>query len=142
MRKVLDVTITDEGRDKGNVYRITEMPSSKAEKWAARAILALCKIGFDVPEGAGMEFIAVAGLKALVGISFADAESLLDEMMECIQKIEDPSRPNVARALVENDIEEVETRLHLRAEVFSLHVGFSLRDALSKLKSGTTSLAS
>ena len=29
------------GRDAGKVYRVTEMPASKLEKWAARALLAL-----------------------------------------------------------------------------------------------------
>ena len=139
MRKVLDVTISDAGRDLGKVFILTEMPASKVEKWAARAILALCKSGFDVPDGAGMEFIAVAGLKALGGLNFFDAEPLLDEMMECVQIRPDPSKPNVVRALIEDDIEEVKTRLQLRAEVFTLHTNFSIGDALSKSKSGTTS---
>lgn len=45
-------------------------------------------------------------------------------MFECITIIPDPSKPNVTRALIEDDIEEVATRLKLRIEIFKLHVDF------------------
>ena len=132
-RKTKTVTITFEGRDKGKKYLLTEMPASRAEKWAARGILALAHAGIEVPEeisGLGMAALAVVGLRALGRVSFAEAEPLMDEMMECIQAIPDPGKPAIIRLLVEDDIEEVATRAYLRSEVFELHVGFSIAGAI------------
>lgn len=136
MRKIERITITDEGRDKGKVFVLTEMPASKAEMWAARALLALSKSGVEIPEnvqGAGMAGIAVLGLKALGGLKFEEARLLLDEMFECAQMQPDPAKPEIVRMIMEEDIEEVATRVRLRAEIFSLHTGFSFADAKSKL---------
>lgn len=128
MRKTKDVVVALEGRDKGKVFRITEMPASQAEKWATRAFLALAHSGVEVPEyvsGAGMAGIAVLGLKALGGVSFEEAEPLMDEMMACVTIVRDPKQPMMAFGLMEQDTEEVSTRVLLRGEVFELHTGFS-----------------
>lgn len=124
-RKTLAVTITEEGRDKGKVFVLTELPASQAEKWAARAVLALMKAGVDIPEGGGMAEIAVAGLKALGQISWELAEPLMDEMFACVKVMPDPGNASIVRSLIEDDIEEVTTRVRLRSEVFTLHTGFS-----------------
>lgn len=127
-RKTATVTIEAEGRDLGKVFLLREMPASQAEKWAARAFLAMARSGIDIPDdlaGAGLAGIAAVGLKAIGGLGFAEAEPLMDEMFACIQIIPDPARPAVVRALVESDTEEISTRLRLRKEVFGLHVDFS-----------------
>lgn len=127
-RKTVTVTIEAEGRDLGKVFLLREMPASQAEKWAARAFLAMARSGIDIPDdlaGAGLAGIATVGLKAIGGLGFAEAEPLMDEMFACIQIIPDPARPAVVRALVESDTEEISTRLRLRKEVFGLHVDFS-----------------
>jgi hypothetical protein len=126
-RKTEMVVIDAEGRDKGKTFIIREMPATQAEKWAMRAFLALAKSGVDVPEdvaASGLAGIAALGLRALSGLTFADAEPLMDEMFSCIQIMPDPTRPNVTRHLIEDDIEEVATRLRLRKEVLALHTGF------------------
>lgn len=137
MRKTIDHTIEDPGsRDHGKTFRITEMPASKAEKWAMRALLAAAKSGLDIPPemlSAGMKALAFIGIQMLSNIQFEDAEPLLDEMMQCVQIRE----PSVVRALTEDDIEEVRTRILLRQKVLDLHVGFSTADAISKPTSGT-----
>ena len=128
MRKTLLITIDAEGRDFGKVFKLTEMSAVRAEKWAARAFLAMARSGIDIPDNiaeAGLAGIAAIGFRALGGMRFDDAEPLLDEMFATVELIPDPSRPNVARPLIESDIEEVATRLRLRKEVFSLHVDFS-----------------
>lgn len=135
-RKTTIVTISAEGRDQGNAYLITEMPASRAERWATRAIMALGRSGIEVPDEvaqAGMAAVAAMGIRAFTGMDFADAEPLLDEMFDCVQFMPDPKAPGVVRALIEDDIQEVATRLLLRSEVVALHVGFSIRDALSSL---------
>lgn len=141
VRKTKIVTIDLPGRDRWKQFLITEMPASRAEKWAARAFLALAHAGVELPDevrSAGMAALAVVGLRALAGVSFAEAEPLMDEMMECVQahalpEAEGaPAKPlAMPRSLVENDIEEVATRALLKAEVFEVHTGFSMRDAIS-----------
>ncbi len=127
MRKTKEITISDTAsRDDGRVYLITEMPASQTEKWALRVLAALVKGGFDtslIGEGGGsMETLVRAGLESVLGrLDFYDLEPLLDEMMGCVQIA--PSA-GITRKLMEEDVEEVKTRLLLRREVFALHVDF------------------
>lgn len=128
MRKTLDVTITEDGRDKGKVFLLTEMSAMKAEKWAARALLIAVQSGADIGNvRAGMAGVAVMGISAVLGVKFGDVEPLLDEMLTCVQIKE----PAITRAFTEDDIEEVMTIIKLREEVLTLHLGFSTADALS-----------
>jgi hypothetical protein len=142
MRKTKTIAIEREGRDKGKTFLITEMPAMQAEKWAARALLALGRAGVEVPEdavAAGVAGIMSASFASLAKMPFADAEPLLDEMMLCVQLVPDPTKTDamtqrpIARALIGEDIEEVPTLLKLRAEVAELHLGFSVTGALSSL---------
>jgi len=134
-RRTTVVTITAEGRDKGREYLVTEMPASKAERWAARALTAVGKSGAQIPEDVanlGMAGLSSIGVRAILGVQFSEAEPLMDEMMGCVQRKMDSG---VVRDLIEDDIEEVATRVQLRGEVLALHMGFSLADALSRLRS-------
>ncbi len=133
MRKTATITIDAEGRDKGKTFFLREMSASQAEKWAARAFLGMAKAGVEIPDdiaSTGLAGIATVGFRAIGGMGFELAEPLLDEMFQCVQIIPDPSKPNVIRPLVEDDIEEVATRLKLRKEIFGLHVDFSKAGAL------------
>lgn len=135
MRKTLRYTVKDEGRDHGKVFVITEMSPMRSEKWAFRALAALARSGVEVPDDVqklGMAGIAALGFQALSGVSFADAEPLLDEMLECLQVMPDPARPEVVRHVIEDDIEEIATLVKLRREVFELHTGFFERAGKSK----------
>ncbi|QIC87507.1 hypothetical protein F0336_14055 [Serratia liquefaciens] len=115
------------GRDEGKVFFIQEMPASKAEAWAIRCALAMAKGGVELPENfadLGMAGLAKVGLGLLAKVPFEEAKPLLDEIMTCVQFVPDPQNHAVKRHLIESDIEEVGTRLKLRAEVFNLHVDF------------------
>ncbi len=137
MRKKSVVTITDTNRDKGKAFQIDEMPASQGEAWATRAILALMAGGVELPEGferLGMAGMAEIGLKALAGLRYEIAEPLLAEMMGCVSIIPDPTKTHVVRPLIEEDIEEITTRVKLRAEVWKLHTDFL--QAVSQSQSG------
>jgi hypothetical protein len=128
MRKERFITISTEGRDKGKTYCIQEMPASQAEWWAIRAFQAVTRAGIDIPENiknSGMAGIAVMGLRAFAQLPPMDLKDLMDEMFECVTVVRD-NNPNLRMRPVESDIEEVETRLFLRGEIFELHTGFSL----------------
>lgn len=143
-RKQHTVVIDVEGRDKGKMFILNEMPATQAEKWAARALLAMAKSGLDVPDdiaNSGLAGVAALGIKALGGMSFEDAEPLLDEMFSMVSFVPDPAQPIIKRGyggvgpMVEDDIEEISTRLRLRKELFFLHTNFSMPAAGSLLAS-------
>mgnify|MGYP000555989913 FL=1 len=143
-RNTANYTVTDEGRDQGKVFVLTEMPASRAESWAMRALLALMAGGVEVPEGferMGMAAMAEIGIKALAGLKWEVAEPLLAEMWECVQIMPDPSKPHVVRALIEQDIEEVATRLKIRGEIWKLHTGF-LKAVAPSISGGSKAAAS
>lgn len=134
-RKQKTITVSAPGRDKGKVFVITELPASASEEWAGRAMFALMNAGVDVPDNiaqAGLAGLAAIGLKALQNMSFEQAKPLFDKMMECVQV--QPSR-DVVRDLIEDDIEEVATRLMLRREIVALHLDFSQAAGQSTLVS-------
>ncbi len=154
MRKTAVVTITDGGstvvnRDFGKTFLIKEMPASTAERWATRALLALARSGINLPEnaaGAGWAGIAVLGFQALSHANLDEIQPLLDEMWQCVSLIPDMRHPHVVRHLMwagpdgeGADIDEVSTMLKLRAEVFTLHSGFSLPGVGSTSSISTTS---
>jgi len=71
-----------------------------------------------------MAGMAEIGIRALSGLRWEEAKPLMDEMWECVQIQPDPTKPMIVRKLVEEDIEEISTRIKLRKEVFNLHVDF------------------
>jgi hypothetical protein len=130
-RKTKPVVIEADGRDKGKTFLITEMGALQAEKWARRALLALCNKNVDIPPDIvhrGIEGLLRVGFSALSGLDYEKAEPLFDEMLACVEIVPDPGKnPGFKRApTMEGDIEEVATILRLRGEVWELHTGFSL----------------
>lgn len=118
--------VAETGRDQGKTYHLTEMSASQAESWAIRVILAVGNAGIEIPDGLasqGMAGLMAVGYMNLLKIPFEAAKPLLDEMMGCIQFV--PS-PTIKRPLIEDDIEEVKTRLELRKAVWNLHMDFFL----------------
>ncbi len=143
-RSTVNYTVKDDGRDFGKVFVLTEMPASRAEAWALRALLALMASGVEVPEGfdrMGMAAMAEVGIRALSGLKWEVAEPLLLEMWECVQVMPDPSKTHVVRRLIEEDIEEIATRVKLRAEVWKLHTGF-LKAVVRSISEGSQAAAS
>lgn len=164
-RKVERITIEDEGRDKGKIFVLTEMPASQAQKWATRALLAVSNSGAAIAKilmmdispdekaemiaietkkseeeaKGGMALLAEAGFEILSRIPEVSALTLMDELFTCVQIQPDPSKTNIVRPLIEDDVEEIITRFKLHMEVFQLHAGFSLAGATSKLISAKPS---
>ena len=80
-------TFIGEGRDKGKHFLLTEMPATKAEDWAIRAMLALGAANVEIPDGAlqlGMAALAEIGIKKLFSINPEQMRPLLAELMECV----------------------------------------------------------
>lgn len=126
-RKEIFYTVEDKGRDNGKVFYIREMSATQAEWWAIRAGLAMAKNGVNLPDNLsdmGMAGMAKVGLEMVAKIHPEDARPLLDELMKCVQAVPNPDDLNIKRPLIDDDTEEVITRLKLRGEVFKLHVDF------------------
>ena len=146
-RKKKHVLIETEGRDKGKLFLLTEMSSYDAEAWARHTSQAMLRAGVELPDGAaeaGMAGIYAAGLKAFGRMDTFETDNLLDQLMTCVSIVRDRAHPDIAMPLNDDDIEEVKTRVLLKAEVFELITGFSLDGLKQFLTSApkTTSVAS
>lgn len=129
--------IASAGRDKGKEFLITEMSASQAEAWAIKVILAVGNAGIEMPDdlaSQGMSGLMAVGYMSLLKIPFEAAKPLLDEMMTCVKFA--PSS-NIQRPLIEDDIEEVQTRLALRKAIWTLHMDFFLNESQSTSESET-----
>jgi hypothetical protein len=144
-RKEIVVTVPLDGRDKNKRFKIVEMPASQAEAWGARLMLALAASGADVPPNLmdmGMAGVAAMGIRAIGGIKWAEAKPLLDEMFACVSVMRDPAHPDISWGpLVEQDIEEVRTRIWLREKVIALHTDFSIAAYTSGLRTAQAQIA-
>lgn len=140
MRRTRTVTIPGEPaeelgkRDNGKTFLLTEMSSERAEKWAARLLVAMTRNGVEVDpvlmqENAWAAILSTNVLNGLAAVDWPEAEALLDEMWGCIQIVEEA----VTRIPTPDDIEEIQTRARLRREVIELHTGFSLSAAFFML---------
>jgi hypothetical protein len=139
-RKTAIVTVPSwGGRDDGRTFLITEKSALQIEKWSWRMFIAVKGTSAHVDEAIarlGAIGVAIRGLNSFLAadVKFSDIDPLLDELLTCVQMIRDPRRPDVTTPLIiDTDIEEPRTLLWLRSEVLSLHLGFSVADALSAL---------
>lgn len=146
-RRTKLVTITAEGRDKGKVFELTEMPADQGERWATRAVLALANAGAKLPEGAlgagtaGLELgwrnVLVMGIQAMQGLTEPSVRPLLDELKPCMKYV--PPQPGVPRQDIfpgeNSQVEDFQTWYTLYFEYLQLHLGFSLAGILSTSES-------
>ena len=133
-RKTLTYKVTDENRDKGKVFIITEMSPRAGHSWATRALFAIMNGGVDIGEGTlngGFAELASVGLKALGKVNPQIGQPLFEELLTCVQVMPDPSKPSLLRDDWEADVEETATFFKLQYEVLKLHTGFSMPVAQS-----------
>ncbi|HGW4593132.1 TPA: hypothetical protein ACNH0U_002678 [Proteus mirabilis] len=133
--KTKTITI-EKGRDEGKTFVITEMPITKADNWAMRALFAIANGGIDI-EGInpnmGMLGMAQVAIKALSGIKPDVGIPLLDELLECVQVL--PSSGNARALIIDSDIKDLSTMFTLRKEALAIHIDFLTQGGGSDLKS-------
>lgn len=121
------VTIVKNGRDKGKVFKITEMPAIPADQWSQRATLELIRAGHPIPdEIRKMGILAVVSFDThmLRGVRWEEYKHLLDLMMERVEILPTPSERNITRKIMVDDILERSTLELLRLQLFKIHVDF------------------
>lgn len=144
MARKTKTLVIDSGRDEGKSFLITEMPVTRADKWANTALLAMLRGGVDVgnvnfgliadtigvgdapkidPMGGMLELarITIAGLG---NVTETVGQELLDQLInDCAQVI---SSGGVVRQMlsIDDEIEDLKTLWMLRKESLLLHIDF------------------
>ena len=144
MARKTKTLVIESGRDEGKSFLITEMPVTRADKWANTALLAMLRGGVDVgnvnfgliadtigvgdapkidPMGGMLELarITIAGLG---NVTETVGQELLDQLInDCAQVI---SSGGVVRQMlsIDDEIEDLKTLWMLRKESLLLHIDF------------------
>lgn len=102
-------------------FKIEKMPATKAEAWMLHAI-ALLGSGIT---GAEDQFSPAMLLSAIGKAPFAESKALLDELLECVQKVNaDGTTMQVSLDDADGYISSPLTLLRLRKEVIAENFGF------------------
>ena len=126
-------TVTIKDRDKELIFKITEMPAMKAERWKIRAIMLLLSSDIDMPQGASIEegiseFMAGGAEKLFKALSKVDVDkaiNLFDEMLySCIQLSTQGVDTQINEAIIDSNVEDSSTLTKLRFECLKLHFDF------------------
>ncbi|MDR3534029.1 MAG: hypothetical protein P4L90_26115 [Rhodopila sp.] len=142
-RRTATVPIHREGRDRGGVFTLTEMPAVQATEWFIRAMQLLARSGADVPSNimhlGAAGFVTMGIGTVLTGLGKApwhEVKPLLDELLGCVTSYQPPGAVAAQTRwdVIKGQIEEPATILQLHEEVVSLHLGFSLAARLSNYR--------
>lgn len=128
-RKTLTYEITDNNRDKGKRFLITEMAPRIGHAWATRVLFGIMNSGVDMPDewlNGGMAGVAKAGFRALGSIRPEIGIPLMEELLTCVQAMPNPADPTMLRNDWDADVEEPTSIFKLQYEVFKLCTGFSM----------------
>lgn len=140
-RRTKVVTIDLDNRDKGKQFTLQEMSAYDAEEWFYNAIQLLAAAGSELPDGAiesgPMGFASMTLKAVLTGLSKApkaDVKDLMDRMMTCMVAFTAPGGQVAIKdfAQINLQIEEPTTRMLIKEAIIDLHVGFSIRNYLTK----------
>lgn len=149
MLRTATVTIEREGRDKGGVLVLREMPAEQAAFWIMRAGQILIRAGADIPSDIAEHditgFIAMGVGTLLSGIgkaSWAETKPLLEELRTCVVSWTPPGgqAPLSMWGAISPQIMEISTHFQIYEEALSLTVGFSVAAALRTAYGKATAL--
>lgn len=127
MRKSMTLELDDRGTKLN--FKITEMPATQLESWILRALLLLAGCGADVPDGsdlnAAASFLKGKGISALSAIDFEKAKPLLEELLNCCERIlPSGALQKVESSTVDGYISDVRTLFKLKLESAKFNLSF------------------
>jgi len=144
MARKTKTLVIDSGRDKGKSFLITEMPVTRADKWANKALCNLLKAGIDpkavnvnllintidpnqevkIDRMGGMLELATLLGRAVGGIPYEILQDLKDELIdECVQIIPSGGSPRQFLS-IDDELESLLTLESLRKEALLIHIDF------------------
>lgn len=112
MRKESTITLTDGGEQK--IFKIRQMPASKAERWVYKLVLLL-------GSGASMNVLTdpAALFAALNEKPYDKVQELLDDLLSCVSRCADGGiETQLTNDNVDGFVEEMITLMKLRVEAF------------------------
>jgi hypothetical protein len=122
-RRTKVVVIDDpKSRDHGKQFMITEMDAESAEWWAIRVLQGLLGSNSEVDMSAPLSQLARYAFVGLAKMPSEQLKPLIDEMRTCIKILLPDGK--TTRDILAGEIEEIQTWLELRAEVFGVLTGF------------------
>ena len=144
MARKTKTLVIDSGRDEGKSFLITEMPVTRADKWANKALCNLLKAGIDpkavnvnllintidpnqevkIDKMGGMLELATLLGRAVGGIPYEILQDLKDELIdECVQIIPSGGSPRQFLS-IDDELESLLTLESLRKEALLIHIDF------------------
>lgn len=128
-RRTQTITIEEEGRDKGKIFILTEMPAAQADEWVTRAMNLLgesAPLNGELAGGAGSADLATLSLRGLAQLRALQDPSLY-AWRDCVKW--QPQDSKLMPQAIHWDsaacqIEEIRTITRLRMAVLELHTGF------------------
>ena len=144
MARKTKTLVIDSGRDEGKSFLITEMPVTRADKWANKALCNLLKAGIDpkavnvnllintidpnqevkIDRMGGMLELATLLGRAVGGIPYEILQDLKDELIdECVQIIPSGGSPRQFLS-IDDELESLLTLESLRKEALLIHIDF------------------
>jgi hypothetical protein len=116
-------------RDSGKIFLVTEMQPEKSFKWACRVVLLLIASGIKFPEGSesyGMASLAGLRISDITkALAWDDVEPLLDELIDQVRYIPNPSNMAMSMPLYDGFIEELPTIAMMHGEAFMININFT-----------------
>ena len=144
MARKTKTLVIESGRDQGKSFLITEMPVTRADKWANKALCNLLKAGIDpkavnvnllintidpnqevkIDRMGGMLELATLLGRAVGGIPYEILQDLKDELIdECVQIIPSGGTPRQF-INIDDELESLLTLENLRKEALLIHIDF------------------
>ena len=144
MARKTKTLVIESGRDQGKSFLITEMPVTRADKWANKALCNLLKAGIDpkavnvnllintidpnqevkIDRMGGMLELATLLGRAVGGIPYETLQDLKDELIdECVQIIPSGGSPRQFLS-IDDELESLFTLESLRKEALLIHIDF------------------
>ena len=127
MRKTEILKLIDDGQER--VFRITQMPATKAERWANKAAFLLVQAGKNIKntekllDNPDMDEI----IKALASLDYDKVEPLYNELIECCEYLHDGNPNSAGIVCTQNTIDaQIVDPLNLyKLRLASLKLNFS-----------------
>lgn len=133
MRKTLEYTVNDSGRDNGKRFFIEEMSAFDAEAFATRLWIEVCKNDDTLNAVLGASSscsVSELGIMVFTRLDYEQAKPFFDDLLACCKYYPDKTNDTVKRSVISVDIEEISTLINLRMEAFKLTFDFFVQGLL------------